>query len=244
MKHDEFMKTAANKFGPLGRGFMMNPYAGQRGEEIGLDFFQFYALGRGGVLGDVDGATLADAFYFFNPQLVGSVWDAAKEKVSPTDGAQHYAGAVADWGRNELSDITGLDAFCEVADKVAAGAEPTPSSVLFAAWRDFPLADDAPGRAAQHITLVLREHRGGAHVDAIKQVGLSPIEAVAVNTPMMLQIFGWTEEPPATEPLVDQAAKAEEITDTLVSPAFAALDDAERDTFARVIDAISAKLGV
>jgi hypothetical protein len=244
MQLDEFMRTGANKFGALGRGFMMNPEAGTRGEELGLDFFQYYALGRGGVLGDVDGKTVADTFYFFNPELVSSVWDAGTQKQKPAEVSKHYAGAVADWGRRALEGIDDLDAFAGMCDRIAAGAEASPSSSLFDAWRKVDLPEDAPGRAAAHFTLVLREHRGGAHVDAIKQVGLSPLEAVAVNTPAMLQIFGWTDPPTDTDALKDRAKKAEQITDELCAPAFAGLSDEERDTFARVINEIVAKLGV
>jgi hypothetical protein len=243
MALDDFLRTAGRQFAGLGRGFMMNPYAGQRGEELGLDFFQFYAAGRAGVLGDVDGQTVADAFYFFNPELVSGVWESAKAKVSPSEAAKHYAAACADWGRDTLADIDDLETFCKLADRVTQAADPTPSSALFAAWRDVELPDNAPGRAALHITLVLREHRGGAHVDAVKETGVSPVVAVATNTPYMLQIFGWTDEAPDTAPYADALAKAEERTDELVAPAFSVLDEGEQDVFARVIAAMGEKLG-
>lgn len=243
MDHSTFMRTAANKFGPLGRGFMMNPYAGERGEAVGLNFFEFYALGRAGVLGDVDAKTVVDALFFFNPELVAGVWDAAKEKMSPDDAVKHYADACADWGRNTLADVPELESFTAIADRVVAAAEPTPSSVLFAGWRDVALPADPPGRAALQVTLVLREHRGGAHVEAVKQVGLAPVDAIAVNSPHMLQLFGWPKDPPDTVPFKERVAKAEDITDELASPAYAGLDDDERATFARVIEAIGTKLG-
>jgi hypothetical protein len=243
MAIDGFLQTAGRQFAALGRGFMMNPVAGQRGEEIGLDFFQFYAAGRAGVLGDVDGSVVADAFYFFNPELVASVWDAAKAKISPADAAAHYATACSDWGRQTFADIGELDTFCKLADRVTEAAQPTPSSKLFAAWRDVELPDDPAARAAMHVTLVLREHRGGAHVDAVKEAGVPPVVAVATNTPYMLQIFGWGEEVPDTAQHADAIAKAEERTDELVKPAFAVLDEGEQELFARVIGAIGAKLG-
>lgn len=242
MTLESFLSTAGRQFAGLGRGFMMNPYAGQRGEEIGLDFFQFYTVGRAGVLGDVDGSTIADAFYFFHPETVAGVWEAGKAKVSPADAAKHYAEACAQWGRDTLSDIADLETFCKLADRVTEAAEPTPSSALFTAWRGVELPDDPAGRAAMHITLVLREHRGGAHVDAVKESGVAPDLAVAANTPYMFQIFGWGDEIPDASSVTGALAKAEERTDELVKPAFSVLSDDEQATFARVIEAMGAKL--
>jgi hypothetical protein len=240
----EFAREVGKKIGPMGGAFMMSPSAGAAGHEIGLDFFSYYGLGRGGVLGDVDGKTVADAFYFFDPDLVSGVWDAAKATNEPRAVAAHYADACAAWGRENLSDIDGLEEFTKLAERVAQAAEPTPSSSLFVGWRDMPLPDDAPGRVAIQCVLVLRELRGGAHVQAIKQVGVAPGDAVAANTPNMFSLFGWTHELPDTGPLQAPCAEAERITDELVAPAFAVLSDSERERFAEVLEAVAAKLGI
>lgn len=244
MSLKEFVRATGKKFGPLGATFMMSPSVGASGETIGLDFFGYYALGRGGVLGDVDGGTVADAFYFFNPELVATVWDAAKAKHDPREVAAHYADACAKWGSEQLSGVDGLEEFNKLAERIAQDAEPTPSSSLFEGWREMPLPDDAAGRAAVHCILVLRELRGNAHVEAVKRVGLEPRQAVAVNSPHMYQLFGWTDEMPDAEPVKAKAAEAEDITDDLVASGFAGLSDAERATFARVFGAITTKLGV
>ncbi len=244
MSVQEFARESGKKIGPMGAAFMMSPSAGAAGQEIGLDFFTYYGLGRGGVLGDVDGKTVADAFYFFNPELVAGVWDAGKANNDPREVAKHYAEACAKWGRDNLAEIEGIEEFSKLAERIAQAAEPTPSSSLFAAWRDMPLPDDAPGRVAIQCVLVLRELRGGAHVEAVKQVGIAPADAVATNSPNMFQLFGWTHEMPHTEPFKASCAQAERITDELVSPAFAVLSDAERETFAKVLGAVAAKLGI
>lgn len=244
MSLNEFVRDAGKKIGPMGGVYMMSPVAGSNGEDAGLDFFGYYALGRGGVLGDVDGQTVADAFYFFSPELVKSVWDTNKPNHDPRNVAAHYAEGCAAWGREQLSGIDGLDDFTKLAERVAQAAEPTPSSSLFAGWREMPLPDDAAGRAAVQCILVLRELRGGAHVEAVKRVGLEPRQAVATNSPHMYQLFGWTDEMPDAEPHKAKAADAEDITDDLVAPAFAPLTEEERDTFARVLGAIATKLGV
>jgi hypothetical protein len=240
----EFAREAGKKIGPMGGAFMMNPTTGAAGQEIGLDFLAYYALGRGGVLGDVDGKAVGDAFFFFNPELVASTWDGGKAAKDPREVAQHYAEACAKWGRENLSDVEGLDEFTKLADRVARAAEPTPSSSLFAGWRDMPLPDDAAGRAAIQCALVLRELRGGAHIDAMKQVGLAPADAVATNSPGMFALFGWTHDMPDTEGFKTSCEEAERITDELVAPAFAVLSDDERATFAKVLAAVAAKLGI
>ena len=240
----EFARDMGKKIGPMGGAFMMSPSAGAAGQEIGLDFFTYYGLGRGGVLGDVDGKTVADAFHFFNPELVAGVWDTGKANNDPREVASHYADACAKWGRENLSDVDGLEEFTKLAERVAQAAEPTASSSLFAGWRDMPLPDDAAGRAAIQCVLVLRELRGGAHVEATKQVGLAPADAVAANSPNMFSLFGWTHDMPDTAAFAEACAEAERITDELVAPAFAVLSDDERETFAKVLGAVAAKLGI
>jgi hypothetical protein len=240
----ELTRPTGKKIASLGATFMMAPSTGAAGAEIGLAFLPYYALGRGGVLGDVDGQVVADAFYFFEPGLVKDSWDNGKAVKDPREVATHYAQACAAWGRENLSDIAKLEEFCKLADRVAQAAEPPRSSGLFAGWRDMALPDDAPGRAAIQLMLVLRELRGGAHVDAVRQVGLDPREAVAVNSPHMYQLFGWIDEMPDAEPLKDRVAQAEDLTDETVAPAFAALDEGEREIFRSVVDAVCAKLGV
>jgi helix-turn-helix protein len=244
MSVQAFAREAGKKIGPMGGAFMMSPSAGAAGQTAGLDFFSYYVLGRGGVLGDVDGKTVADTFYFFNPERVAAVWDAAKANNDPHAVSAHYAEACATWGRENLADIDGLDDFSKLAERVTQSAEPTPSSGLFAGWREMPLADDAAGRVAVQCVLVLRELRGGAHVEAVKHVGLEPRVAVATNSPQMYQLFGWTDEMPDAEPHRATAEEAEKITDDLVTPAFSALDEAERDTFAKILGAVATKLGV
>lgn len=67
----------------VGGGFMLDPATTARGEEFGLDFGGFYALGRGGVLGDADADIVASAFVFFNPTLVRVIWEGARAKREP-----------------------------------------------------------------------------------------------------------------------------------------------------------------
>jgi hypothetical protein len=63
---------------------------------LGINVYEFYGLGRGGVLGDVDVATVRDAFYFFHPRTIDLLWRAARDKADPVEVARaHVAAAYA-----------------------------------------------------------------------------------------------------------------------------------------------------
>jgi hypothetical protein len=232
---NEFARTVGKKIGPLGAAFMMHGETGQYGESIGLGFLEFYALGRGGVLGNVEPDVVVDAFGFFEPTLVANTWNAARQKMDPKQASEHYRDACAEWGRKRLAAIDSLERFNEIAERVIAAN--TAPGALFDGWKQVSLPDDAPGRAMVLIH-VLREMRGGAHIEAVRRVGIPIREALATNAPHMYQIFGWTDEMPAPDP--ERAGQAEDITDELVAPAFEGLDESEREIFADVIDAAAA----
>ena len=219
MSLKDFTREAGKIIGLLGRFSMMDPATGARGADVGLDGRQFYVLGRGGALGDVDASVVSDHFHFFNPDFVTVVWNEAREKMDAAQAAQHYAEAVAEWGRDRFGDVGGLDQFCELANAVASAAD-VDGIPLFEGWRNVGLPDDAPGRAMQLIH-VLREFRGSCHVRAIREVGLEPLQAVSVNSPhFAVVVFGSPAalaDVDAYRSLVD---KAEETTDDYVGPAF------------------------
>lgn len=242
MTINEYVRAVGKKVGPMGGAYMMSPVPGEDGGKIGLDFLGFYALGRGGVLGDVDGSAVAEAFYFFEPNLVAATWNTAKEKVAPAEAAQAYIDSIANWGRERFSGVADVEEFTKLADRVIAAHDPTPSSSLYAGWREAKLPDDAPAKAAVQIVMVLREMRGGAHIDAVKKVGVGPKVALATNSPHMYALFGYTDEMPATD--ANACEEAEEITDGLVAPAFETLSDSERETFQRVLNEIASIAGV
>lgn len=238
----EFTRTVGKHIGPLGGGYMLDPATGAFGEPLGLDFFGFYALGRGGVLGNVDGDVVASTFFFFEPNLVKGIWDGAREKVDPAKAVEQYAEACRAWGRARFENIEGLDDFCKLAQRVVEDADPE-GLPLFTGWRPVALPDDAPGRATQLIH-VLRELRGGAHVNAVRSAGITPHEAISVNTPHMCQLFGWGDPIADVEPLRERLERAEDATDERVGPAFAVLDEGERETFASVVERAAGAAGI
>jgi hypothetical protein len=222
----------------IGGAFMLTSATSERGAALGLDFGQFYALGRGGVLGDVDADVVVATFGYFNPDLVRHFWTSAKEKVAPPDAALAYAEACRAWGRDHLSDLDDLDGLVGLLERTTSAASPV-GAPLFAGWRAVPLPDDAPGRAMQ-LLHVLRELRGGLHLDAVLAAGLTPHEALTLKSPEQVQLFGWTEPAPDVEEKRSIHAAADETTDRMLAPAFGVLSDDERARLAGATAAVIA----
>lgn len=215
----------------IGAAYYFDPATVERGKEVGLDGFRFYFLGRGGVLGDVEAGVVQAAFGYFHPALLARMWDTARERfdASPREAARLYLECAHDYGRRTFAGLAGMAEFADAAGKVIAAAEGA-SMPLFAGIRAEPVPDD-PGAAAKHQAVVLRELRGSAHLLAIVAVGLPTPVAHAIKRPNEVQLFGYTAElvPPVTDD--DRAAwqRAEELTDALLSPAYASLSNTEAE---------------
>jgi len=229
MTPQELVAAACPKIATLGRTFYFVPETAAQGEKLGLDVFEFYFLGRGGVLGDVDARVVTSAFGYFKPQLVESMWNAGRAKVSPRDAARAYLECCRDWGRDHFCDLDGLGEFCEAAEAVNAAADPA-GLTLYAGISAEPLGDDLPGRAMQ-LTTVLRELRGSAHLVAVLACGVTPVVAHYIRRPDFFGIFGWSDKDVPVVTVEDYAAldAADELTDRLVLPASSVLDDSGAD---------------
>lgn len=239
---DDLVSSTAALLRDNGWAFYFTPETRAKGAELGLDGFQFYFLGRGGVLGDVEPDVVSAAFGYFKPSLVAHVWNTAKAIVAPRDAARAFMACCADHGRAKLAGVDGLAEFVAAAEKVNDAAD-RDGLALYAGTAAEPLVDDLPGRAMQLVT-VLREHRGSAHLLAVRAVGLDTRTAHHAKRPGDGKMFGWTDE---EAPVVDDAvqakmADAEELTDRIVRPAYAVLDASEREAFATGLRAVAAAL--
>jgi hypothetical protein len=221
----------------LGSKYLRNRHTRDRGQELGLDGWDFYVAGRCGVLGDVDADVVSAAMVFFPVDWVRARWESAREVLDPAETAAHYIAAGHAWGRERLAGAEGLERLAELAWRVAAAADPAGLS-LFAGWRCLPLPDDAPARVAQ-LCMALREHRGNAHGIAVLAHGLRPLEAVLAGPEGAdnARFFGWPEPYPDPEPLRSRWAAAEEATARLSARAYEVLDEAERVELARLLAA-------
>ncbi|MFN8022731.1 MAG: hypothetical protein U0Q03_14480 [Acidimicrobiales bacterium] len=242
MTLDDLLATASPLLRDHGWAFYFTPETRAKGAELGLDGFQFYFLGRGGVLGDVEPAVVSAAFGYFKPSLVARVWNAAREKVSPRDAGRAFMACCADHGRAKLTGVEGLAEFVAAAEQVNVAADPD-GLALYAATAAEPLADDLPARAMQLVT-ILREHRGSAHLIALRAVGLDTRTAHHAKRPNDGTTFGWSED---EAPVIDDAVRArmdeaEALTDRIVAPAYAVLDEAARQAFVTGLQRLCAAL--
>ncbi len=228
MNNKELLDAVCPTIAVVGAAYYFTPETLAAGKELGLGGMEFYVQGRGGQLGNTDGLAVAAAFGYFSPALIKSVWDAACAKCEPRKAGTAHFEAAAQHGRAKLSGLANLDAFVAAMDKVNNAADPEGLG-LYAAIRTEELASDAPARAMQ-LLAVLREFRGSAHLVALRASGVPGKVAHASKRPDMWKQFGYPED---AMPVIDDAVKAklrqaEDLTDALVEPAYAVLNDAER----------------
>ncbi len=242
MTDDELLAAACPIIYKAGSSFYFGDSAMARAEQLGLDRFGFYALGRGGVLGDVESAVVSSAFGYFNPSLLAALWNANRVKVSPRVAGAAFMECCGEHGRVKLSGIADLDQFVAAAEKVLAATDGD-AFALFAATASEPLADDAPAHAMQLVT-ILREYRGCAHLVAIRAVGLDSKTAHFFTRPNDGAMFGWTPEdaPIIDDTVREKMARVEGLTDDMVRPAYAVLDADEREVFVRVLRSVEVAL--
>lgn len=240
MTPEELVAAACPTIGDLGWAFYFLPETAAAGEPYGLDVFELYFLGRGGVLGDCEARVVTSAFGYFKPQLVEAMWNAGREKLAPRAAGRLFLACAADYGRARFAKVEGLEEFCAAAEAVVAAADPI-GLALFAAISAEPLVDDLPGRAQQLVT-VLREFRGSAHLLAVLACAVPPPVAHYLRRPEMWSIFGWAEDEVPVVTAEDHAAldAADELTDRLVLPAYSVLDESGRAALVSGLEAMRA----
>jgi len=236
----ELVQSTSPPINGAGAAFYFEPATLARGKELGLDGFRFYALGRGGVLGDVEPAVVTSAFGYFAPGVVEAIWSSAKERMAPRDAAREYLRCAEDFGRSRLSDVDELDAFNDAAEAVTSAVDVS-ALALFAGVAAEPLPDDAPARAYRNV-IALRELRGSVHLLAVVASGLHPATAHAIRRPDDVAAFGWDPAPDVTDEQRAQLAAADELTDRLLTTWYEVLTDEQRAALAAGASAISAAL--
>lgn len=110
-----------------------------------------------------------------------------------------------------------------------------------------PLPEDAPARVMQ-LTHLLRELRGGLHLIAVRAAGITPLQAVLISGspindgPGQARWYGWPEPfEEITDEVRERWQRAEAVTDELIEPAFAVLDEGEQAELTELVAAAHTK---
>jgi hypothetical protein len=210
----------------LGGGFMSAPATFEEGRRLGLPRLDYYVGGRGGVLGPVSADAVIDAFVWFEPGMIRRHWQAALAATSPLVLAQHWAEQAYVWGRLNLPDPQTARRLQILAGRVVTHADPSVGA-LFRGWMELPVPSDSLGAAA-HYLYAMRELRGAWHAVAVSAEEIAPADAVAIKTPRLAEMFGWSDLPDPQEARSGWV-RAEEATDGFMATCLTCLSATELD---------------
>ena len=223
----------------LGTAFTDDPRTLRKARELGLTGWAFFVAGLGAALGDVPAEIVTAAIGFISPDAVRDAWDAAR-KVRPIDEiAALNLAECRRWGHEKLDGFGATPRLADLAARVVASADAT-GMPLFAAWRaasdrwlGSPTSAERPGAAVAVLMHLLRQHRAGAHVLAVRAAGLTPLQAIVAGPDgeSGAIAFGWQQPYPQPAPLLRRWLWAEAVTERIAGEAFAGLDPYERVEF-------------
>ena len=236
MTPEQLSNEIAHEIQTLGMSFYFDPLTAERAKTHGLNVFEYYGLGRGGVLGDVDTASVYEAFTFFDQRTIDFLWTAAKVKADPVAIAADYvraAYAFADRTFGAL-DADALARFGASVRRVVDALTPR-RCPLVDGYRRYDAPSD-PVHAAYLGTILLRELRGGVHIEAVNEVGLLAHEAAFLQDASVYKLHGYRDEdaPVATPELEAKKREAEERTTHKEAQCFAVLSEEELVNVAEV----------
>jgi hypothetical protein len=234
MNSSELAALTADPIQVLGMSFYFDPLTGARAKESGLNIYEYYGVGRGGTLGNVDTDVIIEAFTFFHPRTIERLWTLPKERVDPVVVAADYVHAAYDFADRTFGgvDTEVLSDFAAAAHKVAAAVE-IGHHQLVDGYRQYEVPSNAV-HAAYLGCILMRELRGCVHIDAVNEVGLSAVEACYLQDPMVFSLHGYVEDetPLVTRETAAKKVRAEELTSAMMAACFDVLSDDERQHMA------------
>lgn len=202
----------------VGAAFYFEPGTAAAAEALGLNVYEFYGLGRAGVMGDPTSDEVAEAFYFFHPRTIRFLYEKATEKASASKIAPAHVGAAYDFARRTLGGIdpASLLNFGESARRVASSSRG--QCPLVDGYLAFGPTGD-PSSDAYLGAILMRELRGGLHIRAVVAEGLSPSEACLLEGDGIFRLHGYGDEDvvEVTDELREKKARAEATTSELVA---------------------------
>jgi hypothetical protein len=244
MDSRELSDLTADPIQTLGMSFYFDPATVARAKELGLKWIQFYGLGRGGVLGNVDSDVVHDAFTFFHQSTIDFLWDRAREKADPVEMVEEFTRFAYVFADHTFGSVPVevLARFAEACKKVTRAVTPG-RHLLFDGYARLAVPEN-PVHAAYLGTILLRELRGGVHIDAVGEVDLSPTDACYLQDANLFKLHGYGDDDAPTVTLDLEAKKlaAEELTTGYMANYFAVLDDTQRQYVADGTTAMFAAL--
>ena len=233
-------EQAAHELAPFVVGvpgrFMTDPSTFRRGAELGFEGFDFYVAGRAGALGDVPADVAVATLVFFAPGVVVPAWERASRVMPARRAAQEWAACAHAFAQEWFPDAPGYARLADLLGRVVSSTD-VAGAPIFAGWRTLPEPDE-PKALVAHRANALRELRGALHAGAVLTVGLTPHEAIAVRTPDVAALFGWTAPMPDADSIRDRWALAEARTDRMAGRAFSALSADERRELVELAGAV------
>ena len=234
MNSSDLADVTARPIQVLGMSFYFDPHTRARAKAEGLNSFEYYGLGRGGTLGNVELDVVVEAFTFFHPRVLERMWTQAKEKADPVVVAADYVQAAYEFADRTFGavDVEVLAHFAAAAHKVAAAVE-SGHHQLVDGYKQYEVPTN-PVHAAYLGCILMRELRGCVHIDAVSEVGLSALEACYLQDPSFFTSHGYVDEeaPNVTPETAAKKLRAEELTSAMMSQCFSVLSDDERQHLA------------
>ena len=241
MTPEECARAVGTPVGLFGTAWMFEAETYAEAGTLGFGIMDFYVCGRAGVAPGTTAEQAYEDLAIFGHDLVVQSWEAGQSRQPVARTAEMWAEACAAAGRRHFADAdpAAVARLAELCGRVAAADDD--GLPIFAAWRRLPVPDDAPGALAHQLN-ALREQRGGRHLLALRAIGVDPAAATYWRAGAdMAALFGHSEPwPEITDELKANWHAAEAATNAAVAPAFAALDEAERD---ELVDLVTTLLG-
>lgn len=205
-----------------------------------LDVVALIFGGRAGAIGDIDVARMTDAFPFVSPTMLEACWPAIESAGGPVALQQLFSEAVSDAARAHW-DVAALRVIGATARDVIAPVDGVAPG-LFTAWRTIALdatpsgVDGGVGGDVASL-FALRELRGDLHIESVRAIGLTPLEAeIATRGPVVAELHGWPAPYPDTAPYEQRSLAAGRLTSERMAEIYdGAVDDA---AFGQFVDAL------
>jgi hypothetical protein len=241
MNSYELETTIAGPVQLLGMSFYFDPGTAAAAGEFDMNVFEYYGLGRGGVLGNVSGAVVGEAFWFFHPTTVDALWNSGLAKGEPVAVAKSHLNAAYAWADRTFAGVseTVMRNYADASRK-AIDAVPGGKYALFDGYRSFPVPESAV-HAAYLATILFRELRGGIHIDTTREMKVEPNEACFISNESIFKLHGYgdVDAPERTAELVERMANAEELTTKTMASYLDVLTDDERGYIAAGVTAMN-----